>query len=185
MNLDLSVVEQLRLMFLTGATPFRLVCFIAEHHAEDPKWPRYVQQYFWEAFFVTFLALENYPHDKKLRAEDFSSRNVAIIHDIIRQIPRWRDNDDPESAELSSWCDELEIPMEELEMVEQLAPESHPSLSASWPNLNSPVQDFIRQTMTNSRIHYEQVQFLKSLITTLQKQIIELEKGEVHGRAES
>jgi hypothetical protein len=170
-------------MFATGATPSRLIQFIADHFPADANWPSYVQACFASAFSTVVLDMENHPSDQPVDDKKAADLNTRVLHEIVGRVPLWRDS---VASQDRLWFDGLSISSDELSLIDSVHPESHPSLAESWPKMNEEAREFIRRTMVNSQSYYEKTQILARLVEKLQQQVGDHEPpSDAHDKAEA
>lgn len=175
MRPDSRIVSELRSMFLNGAAPSRLIRHIASRYEGDPDWSDYVGPYFAEAFSVTTIALDRYPHPVDLDRIDLSDLDGELLRDMVGRLAGWRDKSDVEPG--AAWCDGLAVSPDDATMIDSLQPESHPALKNAWSSLSPEVQGCLRRSMVNAQGYYERFQVLTRLVERLQKQVLELERN--------
>lgn len=166
------VVTTLRKMFAAGATPSRLIRYIADYHSSDPRWPQYVKNYFSSAFSIVLLDMENQSPDARLSEKKTSHLNTHVLHELVGRAHLWQGI----SASDRVWFDGLAVSPDELTLIDQIKPELHPSLSGSWLLMTQEARDFVRRAMVNSQSYYEKTQILARLVEQLQQQLDDLER---------
>jgi len=179
MTLDPHVIATLRKMFAEGATPSRLIQYIADYYGDAPEWTRYVQHYFWAAFSVVVLDMENQPADWQPDVRNSMRLNTDVLHEMVGRVHHWREQVRPMDAAGQIWFDELTIAPDELSLVDNIKPELHPHLCNSWLAMKQPARDCVRQALVNAQAYYEKTQILARLVEQLQQQVIDLERQAV------
>jgi Cdc6-like AAA superfamily ATPase len=174
MTPDPAIVVDLRKLFLAGATPSRLIRFIASHHAGDANWPRYVSTYFWAAFSVVIPRVESKLQNDHFETADFSHYNEDELHEIVVRAKEWHTNSTPEEDSLPAWFENLEV-QDDFTTATAMHPEVHPSLVDCWPSMDEKARKFVRQSMINAQAYYERMRIIAKLAEQLQHQVIDLE----------
>lgn len=174
MKTDRQLVEDIRRMFLDGATPSRLVRYVVANapiRDDDIRLRRLVQDYFSEAFgiFLRRIPLS----DSDLR-NDFSSAglNQLPLHRIVQNKSDWLNN-----RQAGSWLDDLEV-TESNEWSDSVDLSSETELAGVLDHLDDSATKAIKRWISNINFLYEQVQILAALAERLQEKIDQLEAGQ-------
>jgi hypothetical protein len=178
MTPDPDLVDKLRIMFVEGATPTRLIEQISGHHAGDSGWPEYVESYFRSAFSVILLDREWHDRssDGPISEKTAKNLNSRILHEMVGLAYLWRDK----VASIpngESWLDGLKLSRDELALIDSIQPESEPALANSWSTLSERTREFIRRSMINSQAYYERTEVLLRLVERLQQQVAHAESA--------
>jgi hypothetical protein len=110
---DDDVVARLRELFIAGATPSRLIEYIARHHAGDPNWPRYVQPYFATAFSVALLEWENRSPELPIDERMAAYLDTTVLHEMVGRAHLWRQMVITPANGEEAWLDWLKISPDE------------------------------------------------------------------------
>lgn len=169
MTTEPQLVEELRILFRKGATPSRLIRRLAENYTGDRPWSFFVSDYFWAAFQVPIRVPES-SRPPATNEMNFESLNRHEIHEILERRAVW----DDESLSAGAWYRSL-IATDDLTQLENIRPEQHPELTASWTGLDSKARDYLRMRLANAVGYYERMLILSALTEQLQRRIEELE----------
>jgi hypothetical protein len=159
------VVNELRSLFKSGATPSALIRRIADRHAGEPKLDALVREYFREAFHVQMVRVGSEQVKQIASGDNLPILNVTVLHRMIQTRPEW---DGPESDDC--WMDAATT-TDESEMAASIDPKQIPELAGSWDRMDDQAKEFIRRTIGNSRSLLERLNGLAALAEELQQQV--------------
>ena len=141
MQIDDAFLDGLRLMFMEGATPSRLIRqIVCRFAAGEDNLHQIVQTCFLQAFDVGPLSISRKQNFTRLDEEDFYKLNYHLIPQIIENFPRW--GSCIPSAIVPFWKD-LEIKSDR-EFIRQSAPEVIPELGKNWERLDPEAQKCVQ-----------------------------------------
>ena len=169
MPINPVVVNELRTMFKSGATPSALIRRIAECHANEPRLDHLVRPYFRDAFHVPMLHVG--PEQVKQIAEGGSlpMLNATTLHRMVQTRPEWDRADSSDGSSRKTWLD-LALEAGNSAMAAAADPKAIPELATSWNMIDDDAREFIRRLIGLSHSMHEQVHILAVLAERLQMQ---------------
>ncbi len=170
MDVRSEVVAELRTMFADGATPSRLIRWIAERHEGERELHLLVQMYFLEAFEVPIVRGLNPIDDYREMDLSLARLNRELIPQMINGMDEWRDS----NRRSESWLDGMKL-TSDAQGGDQIRCETIPDLKRCWPLLNSDEQQYIQAVFRGSHGQFEAAKALSQLAERLQQRVLELE----------
>jgi len=173
MAVDQQIVEELRRMFLDGATPSRLVRYVvtnAPERDDSERLRRVVQSYFDEAFGILLRRIPLDPADLR---NSFSNPglNQIPLHRIVQGRAEWASQRKDEDR----WLGELKATNPgQLNDSVDLSRETE--LAGVIDDLDDPARMAIKRWIGNINYLYELVEILAALAERLQDKIDRLEE---------
>lgn len=177
MNIQPSVIEELRSMFKEGATPSRLIQHIVARHPKEGNWHGLIQDYFREGFGVPIIRglspMETYS-DIDLR---YAYLNEDVLHEMVQSRTIWDRQSNGAEDEPSSWLDSLEATsaLDRLREAERMGTPPDFSESRGGPKENE--RSGIVLANANYKGRTEMVHILARLVERLQQRIVALERN--------
>ncbi len=167
--IDQNLVDELRRMFLDGATPSRLMRHIANQHPDDPRLHFLITDYFREAFGIPLVRTvggrEDYSPDR--RHAHFIRE---LVPEMIQRIGDWN----TESVE-GSWVEGVSV-CSVNEHSERLRSVRFEELNRVWDTLNDKEKRFIIRKSARIDYGWDAMKCLAKLAERLQQQVVELEE---------
>lgn len=165
MPVNSLVVNELRALFKSGATPSSLIRRIADRHPGEPKLDVLVRAYFNEAFHVPMIRVG--PEQVKQIAEGggLAVLNVTVLPRMIQTRREW----DRQDGSGGCWLDAVAAP-DEAALVAAADPERIPEFAGSWDRLDDEARQFIKRIIGNSHAMHEKVNALATLAEQVQQQ---------------
>ncbi len=176
MNVQASVIEELRSMFKEGATPSRLIQHIVARHPNEGNWHGLIQDYFREGFGVPIVRglspVETYDNID-LR---YAYLNEDVLHEMVQSRTLWDRVPNRTEGDLSSWLDSLTATsaLDRLQEAKQMGTPA--DLSESWGRLNENERSGIVLANSSFKGRTEMIQILARLVERLQQRIVALER---------
>jgi hypothetical protein len=166
--LDKNLVNELRQMFIDGATPSRLMHHIANQHPDDPRLHFIISDYFREAFSIPLLR-------NVVSREDYSPNsrhahyNRDVVPEIVQRMGDWN------TADLKgSWL--VGVSVRSLaEHRERLKAAHFEELDRVWDTLTERERLFIIRKVASANHDWDVMKSLSALAERLQQKIVELE----------
>ncbi|HTU91145.1 MAG TPA: hypothetical protein VMF69_13790 [Gemmataceae bacterium] len=177
MNIQASVIQELRSMFKEGATPSRLIQHIVARHPHEGNWHGLIQDYFREAFAIQIVRglspAETYS-DIDLR---YAYLNEDVLHEMVQMRSSWDQGLNDREGAWPSWLDTLVATnaIDRLQEGKQLAPPA--DFSEAWEQLSENDRAGILRVNSSYTGKTELVQILARLVERLQQRIIALERN--------
>ncbi len=167
--MDEKLIDELRRMFLDGATPSQLMNQIASQHGDDPRLHFVIKDYFREAFGIQLLRNVNSDGDYAPHGRH-AHFNRDIIPDIVERIEEWN-----QASLEGSWLGGNVI-RSLSEHVEHLESARFDELDRVWATLNEREKLFIIRKIAMKDYYWEVVKLLASMAERLQEKVINLEE---------
>jgi hypothetical protein len=164
------VVNELRALFKSGATPSALIRRIADRHSGEPKLDALVRAYFREAFHVPMIRVG--PEQVKQIAEGggLAILNVTVLPRMIQTRWEWDVQDGSGGQPDDCWLDAVAT-TDEAALVAAADPELIPELAGSWDRMDDEAKQFIKRIIGNSHSSHEKVNALATLAERVQQQV--------------
>lgn len=162
------IIDQLRRMFIDGATPSELMQYIAQKHKDDSRLHFIITDYFREAFCIPLLR-------NVVSEEDYSpaSRHAHYNRDVAPEIVERIDEWNHENL-AGSWLDGLSV--NSLAEHTQRLKEAHfEELDRVWHNLNDKERHFIIRKIAIKDYYWEVAKMLAAMAERLQQKVVDLE----------
>ncbi len=166
---DPQVVEELRTLFLAGATPSRLIKHIISRHATVDKLYSLIQLYFREAFLTPLLRVSPELMLIDPQGMDLAFLNVNLIHQMLLNQHEWDTEHSPDTRE-TNWLDGIQL-KSDADQINNVKPELIPELSKSWGFLAEEARRYIQRTFGTAQALNERVLLLSRLAEQLQQQV--------------
>lgn len=164
MSPEARVIDELRTLFKSGATPSRLVRRIVACHPGEPQLDRLIRDYFRQAFGVSMFRASSNLLSVPPEQLPFAGINAATIREMVQRRPQW----DREAVPKRTWMDG--------ESVGDRSPlEQTPEFAAIWEQLDEPARTALNRAIEISHDLSETVGTLSRLVEQLQEQVIALE----------
>ena len=165
MPIDDSFLDELRLMFMKGATPSCLMAQIASRHNGQGPLAAHIQHVFHCAFHVGPIRLSRKLDWSQLDVDACESLNLWLIPKMIELFPTWGGH--LPAAEEPFW---KEIKTKDAAQLSKgVAPETIPELTNSWDAIDSEARRYIIRILANLDEVYENSQILARLAERLQR----------------
>lgn len=166
-----DLVQELRALFLDGATPSRLIQRLLEViPTRGVAQISLIDAYFSAAFGNKIYRVGTV--DDPLSDLRSAYLNGDVLHVMLQDLPTWRPTVDTTDA---AWCDDVEAVDIRVKMRE-FDPSGEPHLASSWDRLDEKAQAHIRHTMASLSVAREQVGILRMLAERLQQKLFHLER---------
>ena len=165
------VVQELREMFLDGATPSRLMMQIQTHHPEEERLYFLIMDYFQEAFKLPLVRVSSNNDFSTPSGEHFHF-NRDLVHEIVCQLERWKD-DDADGSWLDDVNDRARTTLREHQ--ERLKTAHFEELERIWDQLTDDERGFIIRRIAHKDYLWDKVNTLSRLVERLQQKIVQLE----------
>lgn len=176
MQFDDPFLDELRLLFMEGATVSRLIRRIASQHADETTLHQYLQDCFFRAFGVGPLRISRKLVLTPLDEEGFYSLNRFLIAEMIERYSEW-------GRHLASRTEPFWKDIQaksSMQFIEKARPEDVPELADSWEKLDLKAQKYLRRTLGNLDEMFQNVQILARLSERLQGQILDQTPDPAH-----
>jgi len=163
-----QLVDELRKMFIEGASPSQLMHRIAEQYQEDPRLHLVIGDYFREAFGIPLLRYV-VPDEDYCPAAHHAHYNRNVVPEIIQRINEWN------TTNLDgSWLDGLSVcdVKEHENRLQSYQPEE---LARIWESLTEQEKVYIRRQFVRLDHRWEVMKSLAALAERLQQQVVELQ----------
>lgn len=167
--MDEKIVNELRQMFLDGATPSQLMHHIATQLGHGPRMHFAIKDYLSAAFGIKFLR-------NILLGEDYSpnTRHAHFNRDIAPEIAQKANEWSSVSLD-GSWLEGITIkPL--TEHIERVKSVEIPELKRIWANFNDEEKQFIVRKIATKDYSWEVINLLASMAERLQQKIFEIEE---------
>jgi hypothetical protein len=169
-----AVIDELRRLFIAGATPSRLIQQIVARHRNERDLHRRIQEYFRAGFGVQIVRglspSERYD-DVELR---YAYLNEDVLHEMVQNRSSWQDA----SPELSHfWLDSL-VAKGTPERIQELKATDSPHLVEAWDQLPQEDRATIIRMAANLQTRVEMCHILARLAEQLQQRVVALEHKE-------
>lgn len=166
-----SLVQELRKMFLDGATPSRLLQRLLDEPAsEETLGPGVVDRYFSAAF-----GSKVYPLTAATQGEVFSTLHYAYLngdtlYQMLENLSEWR-----RGVEGDFWCDDVEA-IDARVKLREFSPQADPELARFWDGLDPKAQAYIRACVVSLQVAQEKIHALRLLAERLQQKLVQAEE---------
>jgi hypothetical protein len=177
MRIQASVIEELRSMFKSGATPSRLIQHIVTRHPHEGNWYALIQDYFREGFGVQIVRglnpAETYG-DVDLR---YAYLNEDVLHEMVQARSMWDREPKKSGNGLPSWLDSLAATsaLDRMQQAKQAG--VPPDLSELWDRLSDRERSAIALANSGYQGRTEMVHILARVVECLQQRIVALERN--------
>jgi hypothetical protein len=173
MRLDPHVVEELRALFMEGATPSRLIKhIIARHEDEEALYPM-IQHYFREAFLTPLLQVSPELMLNESQGLNLAFLNVNLLHLMSLTQHEWN-RETPPTQEGTRWFDGVSVRSDK-DSIANMNPLAIPELAKIWDKIDEEAKRYIQRAFGNAQGLYERVLLLAKLAEQLQQQINRLQ----------
>jgi hypothetical protein len=169
MLVDPLVVNELRSLFKTGATPSALIRRIADRHAGEPKLDVLVRAYFRDAFHVPMIRIGPEQVRQIAAGGSLPFLNVTVVHRMIQTRREWDALDGADSPSEGCWLDSVAA-TDEVTLIAATDPQTLPELAGSWDRMDEEAKQFIKRIIGNSHSLHEKVNVIAALAEQLQQQ---------------
>jgi hypothetical protein len=169
MSVNPLLVNELRSLFKTGATPSALIRRIVDRHADEPKVDVLVRAYFREAFRVPMIRVGPEQVKQIAEGDGLPILNVTVLHRMIQTRREWDLLDKPGDQSEGCWLDTV-VATDEAATVATTDPKLIPELAASWERMDDEAKQFIRRMIGNAHSLHEKANALAALAEQLQQQ---------------
>jgi hypothetical protein len=174
MRCDPQVIEELRSLFIGGATPSRLIKHIVAHHTGEGKLYTLIQFYFKEAFLTPLIQVSPEMLLDDTQGLRLSFLNVNLIHQMLLTRSEWDRECSPVTV-ARDWIGELQVHSDE-QLISESKPERIPELAKCWGALDETAHRYIQRAFGNAQALHERVQLLARLAEQLQQQVDTLQE---------
>lgn len=169
MTFDAPFLDELRLLFMEGATISRLIRQIARQKPEDTSLHQFIQDCFFHAFGVGPLRISRNVSAAQMDDETFFGLNQFLIAEIIERYGDW-------GAHLSGQSEPFWKGMHVKSgghLIEKANPDEIPELVDCWKDLDPKAQKYIQRIMGNLNETVQNLEILARLSERLQGQVID------------
>jgi hypothetical protein len=164
-----KLVDELRRMFIDGATPSQLMNHIAQHHKGDARLHFVIKDYFREAFRVPLL--------RNVLSEECyypNPRHAHFIRDVVPEMIE-RINDWNTTNLEGSWLNGLSVKSLS-DHTERLKSTPFDGLTRVWGDLREEEKLSIVRKVALKDYYWDVVKSLAMMAERLQQKIVELEQ---------
>lgn len=166
--MDQQLVNELRQMFLDGATPSSLMERIQVHHSEEDNIHWLIKDYFNEAFDIS--PLRHGSNDGDYAPDSKHAHFVRdVVPEIISNIEKWNHSDLQDT-----WLNGLSVSTFE-EHKKRLATPHFEELDRIWDQLNEREKNFIIGRIARKDYFWDVMKALAALAERLQQKVDELQ----------
>ena len=161
-------VNELRRMFIDGATPSQLMQYIANQHPDDPRLHFILSDYFREAFSIPLLrnvvSQEDYSPNRR-----HAHYNRDVVPEIVQRVGDWN------TADLKgSWLEGVAV-RSSADHAERLKAAHFEELDRVWNALTEKERLFIIRKIAIANHDWDVIKSLSALAERLQQKVVELE----------
>ncbi|MCI0700300.1 MAG: hypothetical protein L0241_04380 [Planctomycetia bacterium] len=175
------LVNELRALFKSGATPSALIRCIVERHPGEPAIDRVVRAYFREAFLVPMLQIGPEQVAQIAQGIGLPSLNGSVVHRMVATRSEWDKPAVQDETQQTCWLDSLAA-TDEAELIRKTDPKALPELASSWEQLSEEGKRYITRVFANAQSLSERATVLAALAEQLQQRLLASESMEAHNR---
>jgi len=183
MTVNPTVIEELREMFRSGATPSRLVQHIAERHPEEERLHFLVQDYFREAFGVDIVRGVSLFDPANCPSLRYAWWNNDLLAEMVEKQAIWNCDANRAEGAFSPWFAGLTAKSLD-EHFNAAKGSGIGELRNVWDRLDPQEQATLQRLIAGHGWNSEKVKILTHLAERLQQRVTELE-GQLEKVSES
>jgi hypothetical protein len=164
------VVNELRMMFKSGATPSALIRRIVERHVGEARLDHLVRAYFREAFHIPMIQIGLEQVKQIAEGGSLPILNTAVLLRMVQARSEWDQPEPVDDPSRRNWLDSAMATGNSTKVV-ATDPKAIPELAGSWDLIDDLGREFIQRLIGAANSMHEQVSILAGLAERLQEQV--------------